>query len=145
MMKYQQGTMGRVFLARAEHGEDPLEEMKKISKKENIRVAVFFLLGALKGGSVVTGPKEPVLPPVPNWFQFDDGREVLGLGTLLYDQDEPALHLHGGLGREQDAVICCLRDQVEVYITVEVVILELSGIDALREFDPASGQKIIGI
>ena len=145
MMKYQQGTMGRVFLARAEHGENLLDEIKKLAKKEGIRVAAFFILGALKSGSVVTGPREAVLPPIPNWFQFTDGREVVGLGTILFDEDEPVLHLHGGLGREKDAVICCLRDRAEVYITVEVVILELCGIQALRKLDPVSGQKIVQV
>ncbi len=137
--------MGRVFLARVEHGENPLEEIKKLVRKEGVQVAVFFVLGALKSGTVVTGPREPVLPPVPNWFQFDDGREVMGIGTILFDENEPVLHLHGGLGRDKDAVVCCLRDQAEVYITVEVVILELCGIHALRKLDPLTEQNVIQI
>ena len=137
--------MGRVFLARVEHGENPLEEIKKLVRKEGVQVAVFFVLGALKSGTVVTGPREAVLPPVPNWFQFDDGREVMGIGTILFDENEPVLHLHGGLGRDKDAVVCCLRDQAEVYITVEVVILELCGIHALRKLDPLTEQNVIQI
>ncbi len=142
-MQYQEGTMGRVFLARADHAADPLQGIKELARKEGIRVAVFFILGALKSGSVVAGPREAVLPPLPNWFHFDDGREVLGVGTILCQGDEPALHLHGGLGREQEALVCCLRDSAEVYITLEVVILELCGIDARRELDPLTGQKTL--
>ncbi len=142
-MKYQQGNIGRVFLARTEHGENPLDEIKALACKERIRVAVFFVLGALQSGSAVTGPREVALPPVPHWFQFEDGREVVGMGTILFDGDEPILHLHAALGREEKAVVCCLREAAEVFITLEVVILELCGINALRELDPLSGQRVI--
>ncbi|MFZ5640493.1 MAG: hypothetical protein ACOY4Q_07360 [Bacillota bacterium] len=37
-MKYQQGQIGRVFVARVEHGEDLLQEVKQLAEKENVRV-----------------------------------------------------------------------------------------------------------
>jgi len=142
-MEYQQGAIGRVFLVRLDHGENPLEQIRKLAEKENIKNAVFFLIGALKGASLVTGPREAVLPPEPTWFSFNDGRELLGTGTLAWDEHEPLLHIHGASGRGEETVMGCLRQDVEVYLTLEAVVLEISGLKAGRALDPASGFKVL--
>ncbi len=144
-MKYRQGEPGRIFLARVEHGEDLLDGIQEMVRRENIKAAVVFALGALKSASLVRGPAEPVVPPEPLQHSFDDGRELLGIGTVAWDEagKTPLLHLHGVTGREGKDCLGCLREQAEVYLTVELVVLELVGIDTARELDPTLGLKVL--
>lgn len=146
-MKYLQGTLGRVFLARAEHGEDLLAGIEELVRKENIRAGIVYAVGALKSASIVRGPVEPVVPPEPSWDRFDDGRELLAMGTIAWDEAEkkPLLHLHGVTGRAGKDCLGCLREWAEVYLTVELVVLELQGIEAVKAFDPATGLKLLRI
>lgn len=143
-MQYRQGQLGRVFLARVEHGENLLEEIRNLARAEHLDGAVIFMIGALKSASMVVGPRECTVPPEPVWESFGDGREILGIGTLYPDEmGEPALHLHGVLGKGQVSLTGCLRANTEVYLIVEMVIMELSRLDALRRLDPETGLKML--
>lgn len=135
-MKYRQGNLGRVFVAKVEHGDDLLKEITNLARAERLSTAVIFLIGALKGAAMVVGPRECTVPPEPVWTSFGDGREILGMGTLYPDEKgEPALHLHGVLGRGQTSLAGCLRADTEVYLVVEMVIMELTGTGAVRKMD----------
>src|SRR5690554_6077234 len=98
-MKYDIGFPGRIIFARADHGENVLVEIKKLAEKEEIKTAVFYLVGALENASLVTGPKECSIPPEPNWNSFGDGRELIGLGTIVSSENELTVHIHGSVGR----------------------------------------------
>ncbi|MBS1233036.1 MAG: hypothetical protein H6R42_690, partial [Nitrospirae bacterium] len=80
-MKYQVGQVGKVIVARFEDREDILENIAAIAKKENIRNAVFNLIGGIKKGSIVVGPEEETLPPKPVWRDIQESTEVIGVGT----------------------------------------------------------------
>ncbi|MEW5954308.1 MAG: PPC domain-containing DNA-binding protein [Bacillota bacterium] len=135
-MKYRQGNLGRVFLARVEHGDDLLKEITDLARAERLSAAVVFMIGALKGANMVVGPRELAVPPEPVWMSFGDGREIVGMGTLYpNEKGEPALHLHGVLGRGRDSLTGCLRAETEVYLVVEMVIMELMGTGAVRKLD----------
>lgn len=140
-MKYQQGTIGRVFMAKAEHGDDLLAELKSLAVKENVRSAVILLIGALKSASLVTGPRECDVPPEPVWRSFSDGREVLAMGTVFWDENEPVLHIHSAAGKGDLTLCGCMREETETYLVVEAVMIEINGIDASRAMDPALGVK----
>ena len=142
-MKYQQGTIGRVFMAKIEHGEDLLAELKSLAVKENIRAGIMFILGAVGSASLVTGPRDCSVPPEPVWRRFTDGREILGTGTVFWDETEPVLHIHSTVGKGDLSLTGCLREQTETYLVVEAVILEISGIDASRALDPVLGVKAL--
>ncbi len=142
-MKYQQGAYGRVFLVRFDDQDDLLGGLKKVAAGENIRVATILLLGGLRSAGVVSGPQKPEIPPTPLWFDFSDGREVLGIGTLFWKGDEPAIHLHGAVGREGQTVTGCIRRDSSVYLVVEAVVAEIMGIDACKKFDEKSGVAML--
>ncbi|HBX24656.1 MAG TPA: DNA-binding protein [Desulfotomaculum sp.] len=142
-MKYSQGELGRVFVARVEHGDDLLGELKQLVQVENVEAGVFYVIGALKEATVVTGPEKCVLPPVPMFRNFNDGREIIGLGTMFRDGEEPLFHLHGALGRGDTALMGCIRGTSEVYLVAEVILLEIKGAGAGKELDPASGLKML--
>lgn len=135
-MKYQEGQIGRVFVVKFEHGDDVLQELVKLAESKNISSAVVFMIGALKSGQMVVGPEECVVPPAGIPFNFDDGREILAVGTLFKNESKkPSLHIHIATGREDKVRLGCLRADAEVYLTVEAVILELNGLKASRTWN----------
>ncbi len=142
-MRYQRGCLGRVFIAKIGHGEDVLQEIKAMALKERIRSGCLLVLGALKQGSLVAGPEEAVIPPKPKWLHFGDARELLAAGTLFWNEKEPVIHLHASIGKGEKAVTGCLRKKSETYLIIEVILLEILGVNARRMLDPRYGVEVL--
>lgn len=143
-MNYRVGNIGRIIWVRLDDGEDLRLELERIALRENVNQALVMALGAMKKGSVVVGPKEAVIPPEPVWKKFADGREILGMGTMVKGPDGPSLHMHMGLGRgDEPTVLGCIRESSEVYLIAEAVIIEVEGIEAERQYDPAVGLNLL--
>ena len=145
LMKYKTGTLGRVFVARFEDGDDILKELAETAKKEKIKGAIFHLIGGIKQGNIVVGPEKESLPPVPVWRSIEESHELLGTGTIFWEGDEPKIHLHGAFGKGDEVRVGCLRQSSETFLVLEAVILELNGLDVKREFDKASGLTLLKI
>jgi uncharacterized protein len=144
-MRYQIGSAGRVVVARFEDKEDILENIVDIAKKENIRSAVIHLIGGIRQGRVVVGPEREEFPPVPVWKEIKESHEVLGFGTIFWQDSEPKVHFHGAFGKKDMTKIGCLRGNSETFLVLEVVIIEILGIDARRELDPVSGLTLLKV
>lgn len=138
-MEYRKGTIGRVFSLRFDEGDFFLEELIKMIRKENIRSGWFHVLGGLREADVVTGPKEPVMPPEPVWSEVRGAREVLGAGSIFWDDAEPKIHLHAAMGHHGDTLTACVRKGTKVYLVLEVMIIEIEGIDATRPWFEKGG------
>ena len=142
-MKYQSGSIGRAFVARFDDGEDFLKSLTDLAGKEDIRSAVFYLVGGVKGGRVVLGPKGDEMPPEPVWGEISGNSELVGTGTIFRDGKGPKVHLHIAAGRGDSVKVGCLRERASAFLVLEAVILEIAGIDARREVDPASGLALL--
>lgn len=142
-MKYQIGETGRVVVARFEDGDKILNSLIELAKKENIRAAVFYLLGGMKNCRIVVGPENEQMPPVPAWRELTESQEVLGLGTIFWDSENPRVHFHGAFGKRDDVKIGCLREMAETFLVLEAIIIEVKGVNALRELDPNSGLVLL--
>ncbi len=142
-MKYQTGKTGRVVVARFEDHEDVLANLVNIAKKENIRAGIFYIIGGMREGSIVVGPEKDVIPPVPVWKELKESHEVVGLGTIFYQGDDPKVHFHGAFGKKDIVKVGCLREKSETFLVLEAVIIELEGINAVRELDPVSGLTLL--
>lgn len=142
-MKYASGSVGRCIVVRFEDGEDVLEEIRGLAGREQIRSAIFYLVGGLKTGRFVVGPETEDMPPRPVWRGLSESHEVLGIGTVFWQGDEPKIHLHGAFGKRDSVKVGCLRERAEAFLVLEAVILELQGIDAVRELDPVSGMVLL--
>ncbi|HOT93774.1 MAG TPA: DUF296 domain-containing protein [Methanoregulaceae archaeon] len=137
-MDYTAGSPGRVFVMRVDHGEDLLAALTGLAGAEGVETGVVLVLGALADGRMSEGPTTRTLPPVPVLSAFEDGRELLGAGLLLREEERPVLHLHGAVGRAGAVSVGCLRERARVYATVEVILFELL-LGARRCADPVSG------
>ena len=134
-MQYAEGQIGRVFVVRIDDGEDFLVSMRQFITDKDIQSGAVIFLGALMNGRMVTGPEEPVIPPVPHFVMFEGGWEVFGVGTIYPGENGPHLHYHASVGRAGHALTGCLREKATTYLIVEAVILEFTGLHGKREFD----------
>jgi hypothetical protein len=134
-MQYTEGQLGRVFVVRIDDGEDMLVSLRQFITDKGIQAGSVVFLGALKEGRMVTGPEEPVIPPVPHFVMFEGGWEVFGVGTIYPGEGGPQIHYHVSVGRAGHALTGCLREKAVTYLIVEAVIYEITGLSARREFD----------
>lgn len=134
-MQYTEGQIGRVFVVRIDDGEDMLLSLRQFILDKNIQAGSIHFLGALMSGRMVTGPEEPVIPPVPHFVLFEGGWEVFGIGTIYPGEGGPHIHYHGSVGRSGHALTGCIREKAVTYLIVEAVIMEFTGLTARREFD----------
>lgn len=142
-MDYQIGKIGRVAIARFENNDELLKNLAEIAKKESIKAAVFYLIGGMQKGKIVVGPEKDDLPPIPMWREINESHEIFGLGTIFWQDGEPKLHFHGAFGKRDNVRVGCLRENSEVFLVLEAIIIEIEGINAVRELDPASGMNLL--
>lgn len=142
-MEYSQGAFGRVFLIKFEDKDDLLAGLKEVASREKIKAGTIMLLGGMRSAGIVSGPKEPVIPPEPMWMNFNDGREILGTGTVFWKGDEPAIHLHGAIGRGKETSVGCIRKDSSVYFVIEAVIAEIIGVNARKVMNDKTGVAML--
>jgi len=134
-MQYTEGQIGRVFVVRIDDGEDMLISLHQFINDKGIQAGSILFLGALMNGRMVTGPEDPVIPPVPHFVMFEGGWEVFGVGTIYPGECGPHIHYHASVGRSGHALTGCLREKAITYLIIEAVIMEFNGLSARREFD----------
>ena len=142
-MKYKAGKSGRIFIGKLEDKEDILDAIIDIAKKENIKSAIFYLIGGIKQGKIVVGPETEQMPPVPVWRDINESTEMLGIGTIFWRENEPKIHFHGAFGKRDNVKIGCLRGESSTFLVLELIIIEIKGIDAKREYDSVSGLTLL--
>ncbi len=142
-MKYQVGRQGRIIVARFEDRDDVIGNLSGLAKKENVRAAVFYVVGGMREGSIVVGPEREEVPPTPVWRRLGESHEVVGFGTIFWQDDEPKVHFHGAFGKKDTVKVGCLRENSETFLVLEVIIMEIEGVTAKRELDPVSGMVLL--
>ena len=143
-MDYRSGSVGRVFIIRFDHGDDFLEELTSLIKKETIKNGWFQVIGGVREIDCVIGPKEPVMPPEPVWKELRDARETMGSGSIFWDENqEPKIHLHAAMGHHGDTITGCLRKGSKTYLILEVILFEVTGFEASRPWEQEKGFNIL--
>jgi predicted DNA-binding protein with PD1-like motif len=141
-MLYQTGSAGRIFYIRFDHDEDLLGGIQEFAEVHQIRSGMIHLIGAVSEGSLVTGPKETVLPPDQVWNSLSGAHEFIGTGFIRAGRNGPKVHLHAAAGREDSVFVGCFRENTRIYILIEAVIIEFSGFCIRDVHDPLSGLSI---
>jgi len=141
-MQYSEGQVGRVFSVRIDDGEDFLREIERFVAAMNIQSGMIHFLGAVRSAKIVTGPKEPVIPPSPRGEEIFGGWELLGFATIYPGEDGPSIHLHTAAGKGIRSITGCLREKAEVYLVVEAIVTEFVGLTAKRLPDEKTGVNL---
>ena len=128
-----------------EDGDEILTNLSEIALKEDIRAAIFYLIGGLREGRIVAGPETDVLPPTPFWRDLNETHETVGTGTIFWDNAGPKIHFHGVFGKHESVKAGCLRETATTFIIMEAIILEIKGVNAVRDFDPLSNMVILNM
>ena len=144
-MKATEGSVGRVFVIRLEHGDVVPDCLEDFAAEHEVRHAFVTLTGGIGEGQVVVGPRRSdEMPPDPMLLPVDGAHEVSAHGILAPDEDgKPVLHIHGALGRSGQTMTGCLRPGVTTWLLGEAVMLEVVGAAADRVKDPASGFALL--
>lgn len=142
-MRYKAGKIGRVVLARFDHGEAVVPALTGLCEQEGISSGWFFLFGAVQKGRLVAGPRGTSLPPDPVWEEFADPFEIVGMGSIAVRGGRPSIHLHSSLGRGREALTGCIRNEGEAFIVVEAMVMEISGVRATRSPDERTGLELL--
>jgi predicted DNA-binding protein with PD1-like motif len=142
-MKYRIGKPGRIIIVRFDDRDEIIGNLVHIAKKENIMTGVFYIIGGMREGRIVVGPEKDELPPSPVWKELGESHEVVGLGTIFWQEDEPKVHFHGAFGKRDAVSMGCLREKSETFLVIEAIIIEIEGVNAVREIDPVSGIALL--
>jgi len=144
-MQYTKGGVKRIFVLKLENNDIMMDEISKFAKKEKIKTAVFVFIGALRKGDIVTGPKKPVIPPDPNWKKFKNAWEAMGVGTIFTNKSGPQVHIHTSMGQKNKVLTGCVRKKSSVFLVLEVVVFELTGVRTSKDPDPKTGLNLLKI
>ena len=144
-MQYTKGGVKRIFVLKFNDGDVMIDEISKFAKIEKIKSAVFVFLGALKKGDIVTGPKKPVIPPEPNWKKFKNAWEAMGIGTIFTNSAGPQIHIHSSMAQKDKVLMGCVRKKSSVFLVIEMVVFELTGVKTSKDLDPKTGLNLLKI
>jgi predicted DNA-binding protein with PD1-like motif len=144
-MEYSVGKIGRCVVINLADNEDVYANIQKVAEKESVTSAVVLAVGGIKRAKVVVGPKDPNGKIEPVFREFDDAREILGVGTIFPDENGPKLHFHSAFGRGDTTLVGCPRGGANVYCTLEIIIIELTDVGAVRALDPKLGVKLLSL
>jgi uncharacterized protein len=145
-MRYSEAELGRVFVLRLEDGDPLNATLEAFARARGVsRGLVFYLGGAAEGTSLIVGPdatRDDAI--VPLLHTLAGAHETLAVGTLFPNEDgEPVLHMHAACGREGEAAVGCTRAGLETWLIGEMVLVEITGTQALRRYDVASGFDLL--
>ncbi len=145
-MRYANAALGRVVIVRLEDGDVVHEAIEEVARAEGIaRAAVLLLGGADRGSRVVVGPEDGRAATIVPMERLLGGvHEMAGVGTIFPDEaGRPVLHLHAAFGRDATVTAGCIRNGVDTWVIGEAVLLELTGSEAVRRVDAATGFELL--
>jgi predicted DNA-binding protein with PD1-like motif len=142
-MEYATGRTGRIIAARLFEGEDLYESIHKIARKEKIKSAAVLITGGFRKAVVIVGPKQEKPKIVGNKKDFAGPGEVLGVGTIYCDDEGPKLHIHTAIGKMDEVLVGCPREEAKTFLVLEVTIIEIEGLCGYRKYDEASGLNLL--
>ncbi len=144
-MEYAVGKPSRIIAVRLFEGEDLYASIEEVARKENIRCAAVLITGGIRKADVVVGPATETPKIIPKHKDFQGPGETLGVGTLYCDETGPKMHLHAAIGRGDNYIVGCPRGGAEIFLILEVTLIEFEGIDAVRELDEETGFKLLNL
>jgi len=130
---------GNTVIARIDKGEEVLEQLSVIAKKENIKLASVSALGATNDMTVGVFKTEEKKYYANN---YTGDMEIVSLtGTINTMNGNYYAHLHMSAGDEQGRVFGGHLNRAVISATCEMVINIIDGV-VEREFDESAGLNL---
>lgn len=124
-MKSTETAVGRVIVAKIEPNEDLFDAIKELIKKHKIKSGLINVIGALKQFTIGYFDIEK---KKYNFKTFDEDIELIScMGNIAFKDNEPIIHLHVSVGKDDYSIIGGHLSQPSVVsITAEVYIYEIN-------------------
>ena len=124
-MKSTETAVGRVIVAKIEPSEDLFDAIKELIKKHKIKSGLINVIGALKQFTIGYFDIEK---KKYNFKTFDEDIELIScMGNIAFKDNEPIIHLHVSVGKDDYSIIGGHLSQPSVVsITAEVYIYEIN-------------------
>lgn len=124
-MKSTETAVGRVIVAKIEPNEDLFDAIKELIKKHKIKSGLINVIGALKQFTIGYFDIEK---KKYNFKTFDEDIELIScMGNIAFKDNEPIIHLHVSVGKDDYSIIGGHLSQPSVVsITAEVYIYEIT-------------------
>jgi predicted DNA-binding protein with PD1-like motif len=145
-VQFTQGSLGRVFVLRLEHGERMPDVLETFAVDNGVSSALAVMVGGVDDASrIVVGPEDgTVLPPVPSILTLSGVHETAALGLILPDAEgRPGLHMHAAFGRGDEAKAGCIRAGIVTWHVLEIMLIEVVGLTCARAPDPSTGFTLL--
>jgi len=144
-MKACEGQLGRIFVIRLEDNDVIPTCIESFAEEKKISVGYVLMVGGVRKGQVVVGPRySDEMPPEPMLVTLDGAHEVVGVGIIApNEKGKPVLHIHAALGRSGKTTTGCLQPVVNTWIVGEVIICEIVGTNAARVLDKNTGFELL--
>lgn len=145
-MQYSEGQIGRVFAIRLEHGDPLPESLQDFAAEKSISAGIAVMVGGAEDGSkLVVGPEDgDELPANPMVTALSGAHETAAVGTIFPDADgTPVLHMHAACGRGHSTITGCIRNGIVTWHVLEVVLIEIAGVEAARLADEETGFTLL--
>lgn len=145
-MQYTQGQLGRIFALRLEHGDLMPQVLEDFCVEQGIASGMAIMVGGADDGSkLVVGPEDGnALPAVPMVTQLVGAHEVAAVGLIFAGPDgTPVLHMHAASGRGESTITGCIRAGLLTWHVLEVMVIEITGLDAIRLPDALTGFNLL--
>jgi predicted DNA-binding protein with PD1-like motif len=146
LMQFTEGSIGRIFALRLEHGERMPDALETFAAEHGVHSGFALMVGGVDDASrIVVGPEDgTVLPPVPMVLALAGVHEVAAVGLIFPDEHgRPMLHMHAAFGRGDGARSGCIRAGIVTWRVLEVILLEVTGLSAARLPDEATGFTLL--
>lgn len=141
-MQYAEGRIGRVFALRLEHGEPMPGTLETFLREHGVEQGFAVMVGGADDASrFVVGPRDgDEMPPTPMVACLNGAHEAAAVGTIFPDESGvPKLHMHAAFGRGEETRSGCIRAGIVAWHILEIMVLEVTGINGVRVMDPATG------
>ncbi|MFH1645728.1 MAG: PPC domain-containing DNA-binding protein [Candidatus Omnitrophota bacterium] len=136
-----QVTTGRKFIGRFGHKKDLLAEISDFCKKENVRLGVFSVIGALT--NVNMGFYDQELKKYTECISLDKKLEISScIGNVSLKDNEIFVHAHIALADHEGRAFGGHLMPGSAIFAAEFYIQELEGNDLVRKDDPETGLSL---
>ncbi len=108
------------------HDRNLKEVLLEWSRKRDVQLAWIQGIGELKNAGVAAGYHDDEDPDSDKFIEsLDSNRHVLGMGTLIRDENGERVHLHGPMGRRNQTANGCWAGEPEVFRGMDLLVTVL--------------------